>query len=92
MRTLAGTVLFAPFTILGLIVVMLMHPAAVPWPQTMQTMFFVAFGVFQWLYVVPIAMWFGRRNETAIAFGLLAGATLVTLLSWIVLFAFVVTR
>ena len=94
-KTLAGLFLFVPVTVVGLVVAILIgaaiHPAS-PWPQSMQTTFYIAFGAFQWLYVLPIAMWFGRRNAAPVAFGLIAGGAIVTLGSAIALLALVLSR
>lgn len=39
-----------------------------PWPPEMQTHFLISFGLWQWLYLVPIARWLHRRRP-AVAMG-----------------------
>jgi hypothetical protein len=42
-----------------------------PWPQRTQDAFLISFGLWQWLYLIPVARWLHRRwPPVAIGFAL----------------------
>ena len=59
-----------------------------PWPQRTQSLFVISFGLWQWLYLIPLALWVRKRHAWVAAglagsgcFGLLvAGAGALALL------------
>ncbi len=76
LRGLLGLLLALPAHIAGLSLAMILCAVSGlapdgPWPPRTQEAFLISFGLWQWLYLLPVALWLHRRwPPVAIGFAL----------------------
>ena len=92
LRVMSGMALSVPIHVLGLVagviavIALGLGPRDKPWPQSTQEAFLMSFGLWQWLYLIPVIRLLQRRRAYDVSSGVIVSGLLRVACSAVVVF------